>query len=49
MVWKKHMPVDVIEPIRILFILPIRFYTYLDLKREIKKILKVTHDSVLQN
>ena len=34
------MSADVTEPIRMLFTLPIHFHTNLDLKREIKKIIK---------
>ena len=33
------MSADVTEPIRMVFTLPIHFYTNLDLKREIKKII----------
>ena len=47
-VWKKHMSTDITEPVRMVFTRPIHFYTYLDLKREMKKILKITHDPVLQ-
>ena len=31
------MSTDVTEPVRMVFTRPIHFYTYLDLKREIKK------------
>ena len=46
-VWKNHVAVDITEPVRMFFTLPIRFYTYLDLKLGIKKI-KVAHGPVLQ-
>ena len=45
-VWKTSA--DVTGPVSIFFTLPIHFYTYLDLKREIKKLSKVTHDLLFQ-
>lgn len=39
-VWKNHMSAGVTEPIRIVFAIPIHIYTYLDLKREVKIIIK---------
>ena len=42
------MSANVTEPIRMVFTRLIHFYTYLDLKREIKKLLKVTHNPVFQ-
>ena len=47
-VWKNHMSTDVTEPVRMVFTRPIHFYTYLDIKREIEKLLKITHGPVFQ-